>query len=252
MRFDPGNAQHSGSRQDQQDAFAFSDPADTRFIAHGGLLAVLADGMGGMEHGAEASRAAVRTFLQSYARKLPGESIPDALRRSLDSANAAVYEIARGSSGAGTTLVAAVLHDSGLYWISAGDSGLYVLRNGYVTLLNARHNYGRELDASAASGRISEAEALAHPERDSLTSYLGARDVAEIDANPEPLPLAPNDRVLLASDGLFRTLADHEIASAVSGESQAACDELVRRVLAKQAHYQDNVTVMLIGVDGRG
>src|ERR1700681_643431 len=126
MRFLPGNAQHIGSRHSQQDSFGFADPDDAPFIEHGGFLAVVCDGMGGMEHGDAASRIAVRAFLDAYLRKSPAETIPTALERSVHEANAQVLEYA-GSIGAvesmGTTLVAAVLYERSLYFVSVGDSG---------------------------------------------------------------------------------------------------------------------------------
>ena len=50
LSFAPGNAQAQGKRSDQQDSFGFSDPADAAFLVHGGLLAVVADGMGVIEY----------------------------------------------------------------------------------------------------------------------------------------------------------------------------------------------------------
>src|SRR5690242_21476088 len=95
MRYLPGNAQHIGARQSQQDSFGFGDPDDQAFIAHGGFLAIVCDGMGGMEHGDAASRTAVKAFLEAYARKTPQESIPAALERSVHEANESVVELAR-------------------------------------------------------------------------------------------------------------------------------------------------------------
>src|SRR5690349_13477148 len=106
----PGNAQHQGSRDAQEDSFAFSDLENTAFAAHGGALAVLSDGMGGLASGGPAGAAAVRAFLTRYEIKSPAESIPDALTASMAAANDAVLDVARGSSGeAGATLVAAVV-----------------------------------------------------------------------------------------------------------------------------------------------
>ena len=132
MRFAAGNAQHIGSRPQQQDAFGFSDPSDARFVTHGGFLGIVADGVGGLTHGLEASQSAVRAFLQAYQQKSESESIPEALRRSLREANAAVLRVASEPSGegAGTTLAAAVLHETALYWIAAGDSRIYLLHEG--------------------------------------------------------------------------------------------------------------------------
>ena len=75
----PGNASHIGRRQQQQDAYALSDFADTHFIEHGGYLAIVADGIGGMAHGAEASNLATSTFMASYQSKPVLRDIEDAL-----------------------------------------------------------------------------------------------------------------------------------------------------------------------------
>ena len=81
MRYLPAHAQHIGARHYQQDSIGLADPEDHAFLAHGGFLAVLCDGMGGMEHGDVASQTAVRAILDAYAQKLPTESIPAALER---------------------------------------------------------------------------------------------------------------------------------------------------------------------------
>src|SRR5712692_3246879 len=135
MRFLPGNAQHIGARQSQQDSFGFADPDDQAFIAHGGFLAIVCDGMGGMEHGDAASRTAVRAFMDAYQRKAPQETIPAALERSVREANAQVVELALRFGmveGIGTTLVAASLVDRAMYYISVGDSGLFHVSGGQM------------------------------------------------------------------------------------------------------------------------
>jgi protein phosphatase len=248
VHFEFGNAQHAGRRETQQDAFGFSDPADAAFVSHGGFLAVAADGMGGLACGDLASRAAVQAFLGAYAAKPPGEPIPAALARSLHAANQAVRaaQAAAGAEELGTTLVAAALASDGLYWISAGDSALYLLRGGELTRLNAPHVYGRQLDRAAAEGRISAAAAAADPQREALTSYLGLAELPEVDASVRALPLLAGDTVLLASDGLFKTVPEAEIA-AVSGENlQDFCEQLIARTLDRHSATQDNVTVLAV------
>src|ERR1700681_3611397 len=76
MRYLPAHAQHIGARHYQQDSLGLADPEDHAFLAHGGYLAVLCDGMGGMEHGDIASQTAVHATLDAYAQKIPTESIP--------------------------------------------------------------------------------------------------------------------------------------------------------------------------------
>ena len=57
MRIVPGNARSAGARESQQDEFGFSDMEDRAFTAHGGVPAVVADGMGGLASGNPASTA---------------------------------------------------------------------------------------------------------------------------------------------------------------------------------------------------
>src|ERR1700694_3300680 len=94
MRYLAAHAQHIGARRYQQDSLGLADPQNRTFMAHAGFLAVLCDGMGGMEHGDVASETAVRAFLAAYARKTPEESIPAALERSAREANRQVIEAA--------------------------------------------------------------------------------------------------------------------------------------------------------------
>ena len=250
MRFAAGNAQHVGARPDQEDAFGFSDPQDKSFLAHGGFLGVVADGMGGLANGSEASHAAVRAFLCAYEAKSPDESVRAALGRSLHEANRAVLAVAEkasSSDGVGTTLAAAVIVGDSLHWISAGDSRIYVLHNEHLTRVTADHIYAKELNEQVALGKISRAEAQSHSERAFLTSHLGQRNVREVDRNVRDFPLRPGDCVILCSDGLYRALSEAEITEAFQGDLQGACDSWIRRALEKERAHQDNLTVIALG-----
>jgi serine/threonine protein phosphatase PrpC len=253
MRFLPGNAQHIGARHSQQDSFGFGDPDDQAFIAHGGFLAVVCDGMGGMEYGDLASKTAVRTFLDAYRSKAPEESIPGALARSVIEANRQVVALATDMGmveGIGTTLVATALHEDSLYFISVGDSGIFRFSGGQIAMINHPHVFANMLDAAVARGTMSREDAEGHPERESLTSYIGTEKLEEIDQNAEPIPVEPGDTILLASDGLFKTLQIAEMRACFPGNPQSWPDTLVERTLAKKRDYQDNVTVLSVTADG--
>ncbi|MGA3190255.1 MAG: protein phosphatase 2C domain-containing protein [Bryobacteraceae bacterium] len=256
MSFLPGNAQHIGARSSQQDSFGFGDPDDEAFLAHGGFVAVVCDGMGGMEHGDLASRTAVRTFLDGYGRKTPAESIPAALERSVREANERVVEMAHelgAAESVGTTLVAAVLLDSGggehsMYFISVGDSGLFYVSGGQMQTVNRPHVFANVLDNAVTRGVMSKEQALLHPERESLTSFIGVEELQEIDRNLDPWPIGDGDSILLASDGLFKTLSREEILGSLNGNPQRWPDALVARTLEEKYDFQDNVTVLSVTV----
>jgi protein phosphatase len=252
MEYAPGNAQHIGSRSEQQDAFGFSEWDRQDFVRHGGRVAVLADGMGGMDQGAAASRTAVTAFLEAYGHKTPDEGIAEALLRAAHGAHRAVSSLASAKNvpgNIGTTLVAAVVHDAVLHWVSVGDSALYLYRGDTLSCLTTPHNYGTELDAQAARGDISVMAASTDPQRQALTSYIGAESLDEIDLNSEPYPLLPRDRLIIASDGLFRTLADHEIVARLKADPPDPAISLLNATLSKRNPNQDNVTILTIQVE---
>jgi serine/threonine protein phosphatase PrpC len=255
MSFLPANAQHIGARSSQQDSFGFGDPDDAGFLAHGGFVAVVCDGMGGMEHGDLASRTAVRSFLEAYGRKNERESIPAALERSVREANDRVVAMAHelgAAESVGTTLVAAVLRDAGgakeMYFISVGDSGLFYVSGGQIQTVNRPHVFANILDSAVARGAMSKEQALLHPERESLTSFIGVDVLEEIDRNVDPWPVSDGDSILLASDGLFKTLTAEEILGSLNGHPQRWPDALVMRTLERKYEYQDNVTVLSVTV----
>jgi protein phosphatase len=251
----PDTAQRQGSREEQQDACACFDPA-AKNIPHAGYLAVVADGMGGMTLGKEASEVAVRVFLDAYAEKNEGESVPDSLRRAAFMANESVLKLADGCNVrgmAGTTLIAAVIRGHELYWISVGDSRIYRLDGQSITRLNEEHNLKSKLERLAARGLIDEKEAIAHPQRDALVSYIGIEELTELDIPQTPAKLSPDCCILLCSDGLYRTLSDDEILSAaLASKPQTMAQNLADAAMDKGKRHQDNITAITLTLrDGR-
>jgi serine/threonine protein phosphatase PrpC len=249
----PGNAQDVGKRDDQQDSFGFSDPADTTFMTHGGMLAIVADGMGGMAHGADASQIAVRTFIAQYAGKQPGEAVTQALGRALEASDRAVFEFATSvglQRDVGSTLIAAAFTPAGLSFTSVGDSALYLLRDSTLTRLNRPHTLGARLADLVRRGEMSAEEAAIDPDRDALTSYVGAGGIPEIDTSVEPVALAHGDMVILCSDGLYRALSAEDISRITAGaaDGQEAAEALVANAMARELPRQDNVTVLCVRV----
>lgn len=247
----PGNAQWIGARAEQQDAFGFYGFDDQDFRAHGGVLAVLADGMGGLQQGRAAAQTAVTTLRQAYAEKAPEEAIPEALHRALKAANAAVYQLAIASDGegqVGTTLVAAVADADGIHWVAAGDSRLYGYRadTDQLRLLSQEHNFAALLQARVAAGALDQDDADGNPDRAALTSFLGLEDIPAIDAGTQPMALGAGDRLLLCSDGVHGTLSDQDLQQWLRQPAQQAAEAIINSVKAAGKPKQDNATLAII------
>lgn len=247
MELRPGNAQWIGRRAEQQDAFGFCGFTQDWHRGEGGVLAVLADGMGGMEAGGAASRLAVRTLMAVFDGRGPDEPVPEALSRALDETNRAVYDLAcqgAGEGNTGTTLVAAAVQDGRLHWVAVGDSRLYLYRGADATLTQCSrdHNHLADLMQEVAQGRLNRAQAETDPDAAALTSFVGMAEIPRVDSNLRPLALAPGDRLLLCSDGVHGVLTPAEIAAALRLEAQAGAAALIAAVKAKALETQDNAT----------
>ena len=252
IRVSIGNAQDIGQRGQQQDAFAITPLEEERVVNKFGVMAVVCDGMGGMENGAEAAQMGAVQFMSAYlgVQDVDNNALVDAVY----AANRAVYQEFQGKTGvmAGTTLVAASVLPDGLRFVSVGDSHIYLHRKGKLYQLNRDHNYFTELMEKVNAGQMTLEEAQHHPERAHLTSFVGIEKLEKVDYNIEPVALRPGDRVLLCSDGLFKTLALREIVDVLDkAEPYRAQDALLEAVKAKAKRKQDNVTIVLLYCDGR-
>jgi PPM family protein phosphatase len=232
-----------GARNYQEDAAAVRPRA-------GGLVAVLADGMGGHAGGAVASEVASTRFLDAFVAAEGDER--GGLAAALDSANVALAERAAGRPelrGMGCTLIGASFGPAGLDWISVGDSPLYLVRRTDILRLNEDHSLAPELDRLAAEGRISWDRARLDPRRHVLRSALMGSEIELIDASEAPQALQPGDVVVLASDGIH-TIPEAEIARLVAAAEtpDAAAEALLAAVGGAGDPHQDNTTVVVVRV----
>ena len=247
----PGNAQILGKRKSQQDAFAFSDLSNTDHSQKVGVLAVLADGMGGLEFGFEASHTAVKTIGDVYLNEVFERSIDEALDHALQNADDMVSKLAieKDQSGnVGTTVVLAVIHDGFLYWRSVGDSRLYLFRGYGLYPMTRDHDYGEILDDQAEDGLITSERAALDPERRALTSFIGQASFQEVDKSYHPLKLRECDRIMLCSDGVYNTLSQQELMGVLRQieNPHEACEAMVDLIERKDHPYQDNATMMIL------
>lgn len=223
-----------GGRSSQQDTFLVEP------LAHGALLAIVADGMGGHAEGALASKLAATKFRDAFVTaQAHGSALRAAFNEALGAANRAVDEAQRDypeREGMGTTLLAAHLSAEGLAWISVGDSLLLVEQDGVLRRLNEDHS----LRAVVGRGRESASK---------LRSAVTGTSIALIDCMADPVRLAVGDRVVVASDGLL-TLSMDRVAGALAalraGTAQQAADNILGLVDQVAAARQDNCTVLVL------
>lgn len=239
--------QHIGAREDQQDSYGASD---LTAYPTSGVLAVVADGMGGLSNGGAVSSALVRTFLEGF-RHMAGQTQPqDMLLEMAIQANNYINQMLRGAERSGSTLVSAVVQDGYLHFLTVGDSRIYLYRAGTLLQLNREHIYQEELAVKAINRLISIPQVSGDRQAHSLTSYFGIGSIPAIDRNYEGIKLVPGDRILLATDGVFGTLSREEMEQALQGTVGEATQALGDRIREIDKPYQDNNTALILEYRG--
>lgn len=240
------NIQGIGKRGSQEDSFGVTDISD---IAKG-VFAVVADGMGGMSNGAEISNITTSHMLHEFKSSPPLADPPAFLLSAVSNVQNAVRSFItsqRGNELSGSTVVAIIVKNNALYFLSVGDSRIYLLRGDSLIQLNREHTCAAKLDEQAARGEISLTEAKNDPQRNALTSYIGIDGRLQSDCNPKPIHIKKGDRVLLMSDGVFDTLEEEELTrTAMTGNVFEAGAAIEFAINAKNKPNQDNYTAILL------
>ncbi|MHB8064104.1 MAG: PP2C family protein-serine/threonine phosphatase [Ruminiclostridium sp.] len=243
-----GNAQHIGNRKQQEDSFGYSNIVNSDEISQKGVFAVLADGMGGLSHGKQISEyvvSAAITMFENFVYTLP---FPQQLEDIVIRINKEISQnfSTNGKSIAGSTMVAAFLYRTKLYWVGVGDSRIYILRDGLLYQVNEDHDYFNEMLVKYMYGDISLDNAKNHNEKDSLTSYIGNEKLPRIDSNKRGLSLQKNDTIILCSDGVYNSIDSSEFVLQLLDEPQPAVEKIVKSIIKKKLPSQDNLTIMII------
>ncbi len=207
-----------------------------------GWLFVLADGVGGQQHGEVASQMAVESVVSGFTAARAAEPHSILLPRLLQTANRLVVEAGHGT-GMATTIVACALRYDRAVVAHAGDSRCYLVRHGGAQALTRDHTLAHE---QQRAGILSTRKVAQAATRHVLSRSLGTDLFVNVDV-AEHL-LLPGDVIVLCSDGLHGAVPDGEIAAAISRcrEPAQAAQQLVS--IANERDGSDNVSVQIIRV----
>lgn len=246
LSYQVANLQGIGTRKQQEDSFAFVNAIDVTEIKKSGLLAVAADGMGGMKGGKEASEMVIACLIEDFKKMDRSKNLGFQLRDSVLRAGDKVFELLSGEGG--STLVACILFQEQLYFASVGDSYLYLKRNHQLYRLNREHNVRNYLYLkNIRSGNMDPTSANQHREVAALTQFLGKELLDDIDFFRQPLPLQDGDTILLCSDGVGGVLTEQELLNCLTqGFPSDACCCMEQSIFQKREPYQDNYTALVI------
>ena len=247
LSYQAANLQGIGTCERQEDSFAFANALDVRKMQEKGLLAIVADGMGGMRDGKLASDTAVRSVKTAFDGFDYEQDLAIQLCKSFIGASGSVYQALEGEGG--STMIACILYQERLWFASVGDSYLLLKRGGELIQLNRPQNvlYQRYMELIRA-GHMDASSAREDREKAAITQFLGVDILDDIDYLREPLPLLEGDVLLICSDGVGGVLSTEQIIQCLSLRTpKEMCTALEQNVLATSAgRYQDNFTALVI------
>ncbi|QAU23699.1 serine/threonine-protein phosphatase [Dyella sp. M7H15-1] len=228
-----GHGTHVGLRRTRNEDTYYADAALGLFL--------VADGMGGHQHGEVASALARDAVVEGVRH---GQSLAQAVH----SAATQVLERAQRYDDAlpmGSTVAAIRISDQSYEVVWVGDSRIYQWKNGLRQISHDHSLVQRLVEA----GLIDELQARRHPQRNVLTQALGITALGQLHISLAKGELAPSMSFLVCSDGLTEEVDDNAIAGVVGRQDLAAQECIDHLLLAALDHGgSDNITAILARV----
>ncbi len=233
-------------RAKNEDNLGFWQPEDEAERLQRGAVAVVADGVGGLENGDVASKMAVEIAIAAFQRMNPANGPKQILKQIFDTANLEIYEAGMSEPKGGrmaTTLSVCIFRDRELFIGHVGDTRVYLVRQEQMRRLTDDHSY----TAMQVKLRlISEHEAKASRLRSMLTRSLGPEPIVHFDF--KRIKLMSRDRIVQCTDGLYCFMNDGELSEGVDRlDMDEICPYLIS--LAERRGTDDNLSVQVIQVD---
>lgn len=214
------------------------------------FIAMVADGVGGLERGEEASATAVEATMTYVAESMEcyykAESGTDRFERELVAAALRAHDAVRAKAGVdeggrpmATTLTLYMGVWPVYYLLQVGDSRYYMYRDGKLTQVSRDQTVAQDLvDRGVLTPEAAEKTKLAHV----LSSALGGDEAAPVVTRLESEWGIAH---LLCSDGLTKHVSDARIAEVLRTMTSAkqAAEQLLADALAGGG--TDNITIIV-------
>lgn len=220
------------------------------------LMGVVCDGMGGLEKGELASAEVIRAFCRWFQKELPGIlGIPDCMQEicygweriiQAQNQNIAAYG-RRNRIQLGTTVTAMLFLPGGEYVLChVGDTRAYRITNWSAEQLTQDHTL---VDRWVREGKITEAEANDHPDRNVLVRCIGVSRSVKPDIQTGRA--MAGECYLLCSDGFRHEVSSEEFCRLFAQDS-APDEAAMQRMLEHMTQVNiergetDNVSALLV------
>ena len=207
---------------------------------------IVADGLGGLPAGENASQLAVSVILDRLNTLEESEDLRTAILSGIDQANRAILDT--GSGGA-TTLALVEFDGATARPYHVGDTTILVTgQRGRIKFQSVSHSPTGYMEEA---GLIDEREAMLHDERHLVYNVVGS-DTMRLDIGPM-IPLGKFDTIVIASDGLSDNLTQNQVVEITrsgklderTGKLARLCHEVMTQSKSKPAK-PDDLTILTL------
>ena len=212
------------------------------------FYAIVADGMGGHNAGDVASDLATTTISEyinsRYSDELSYDDLKTLLIKAVEESNALILSESKKSRekiGMGTTLVVCFVINNRAIVAHVGDSRVYIIRKNNIRKITKDHSLVAEL---VNEGKITEKEALNHPQKNVITRAIGTDPTVDIDISE--FNLKDGDIILLCTDGLSNMLSDSQIKNIVLKSENVIISPKNLVDCANEKGGSDNITAVTL------
>ncbi len=205
-----------------------------------GVIAAVADGLGGEGDGHLASLAAIKSVNDCLTgARVTTQQVKDAIVQ----ANQNIVQLQGNGKKMKSTLALLYLDEAQAISGSVGDTRIYQFRNNEIEFQSTDHSVAQ---MSVSVGEIDHYQIRSHLDRNKLTRALGSRSTVSPDLQVHTYRQA--DAFLLCTDGFWENIWEDEMIQDLAGSLDAEqwLEKMRRRVENKLGPVSDNHSALAI------
>jgi PPM family protein phosphatase len=224
------------------------------------LLAVVADGMGGLEHGEHISSQVVKNLAMYIFEALSditvfpdneeeaAANLADILNTAIVRTNCFILRMIENNNWktAGSTVTAALIKDDILVASNVGDSPIFIHNagKGAIKKVSEDHTVTQKL---LLAGLISRETARYHEGKNTLVSYIGSGSLPEVLPDYR-LKMEYGDIILICSDGAVGDMEVDELSGIINKSGPENLKDLADNILIESSRQgeKDNQTIIIL------
>lgn len=193
-------------------------------------IAIVCDGVGSADEGAEAARRVVTHLMSNFKNRPVSWSIEKSIKTFTQSINSILYEesmVNYERTELVTTLAIVIIEGDRLHGANVGDSRIYMQRNGVISQLSHDHL----MEEEGYVGVLTQAIGI----EKEVSPYYFENIINE------------KDRILLCSDGLYTVMEEEELSNLLPNGAHHIVKKASRD---KEDNLPDDTTAIVIDILG--